>query len=260
MTDWVQEKAQKVRQAFSEKTMQVQQLMERLQQALKSNKDCLMQGVCQPGQRNQMISLAKQISIAIVALIALAAAAVVAAKMMGDSGAVAGEKAQGVQAVSIQSIANKFGVTIPTDDSPPSLFIRAVQNGVPSMVKSLTDLVSDKVLQVGKELAQLQRKIYANEAVPAVRKRLQGSYDEISNYIDNALRMYSESNLHKNIDFIYAATTGLVEEVKARFCDAMLTPSKNAIEEAIQRIRSKVTTSHTYKEIMEFINHPTCER
>ncbi len=166
-----------------------------------------------------------------------------------------------VRAVSIKNIAQKHGVSeqeIPTDDSPPGLFIRAVQNGVPTMVQKMADLVSDKVLRVGKELAQVQRALYANESSADVRRRLQNTYDQITTTIDTALRTYQESNLHKNIQFIYAATTGLLEEVKARLCDIRLTPSKNAIEEAVQRIRSK--TAAIYKEIVAFINNPRCEK
>lgn len=255
ITDWVREKTQKARQAFYDKTVEAQQLTRQLQESLKSNTDCLMQGTCQPGQRDKLLLLAKQVGVAVIALIVLATAAVVASKMVDTSPRQLTQGEMG-RKVSIQEIAQKFGVTIPLDDSPPSIFIRAVQNGVVPMVKEFADLVSDKVLQVGKELAQAQHAFFANEEVKEIRERLQKQYKEIENYVSQTLQKYNPNNWL----FIYAATTGLLKEVQERLCSNVLMPTKNAIQEAIRQVKAKVATSDTFKEIMNFITNPRCEK
>lgn len=248
-TNWVKEKAQKARRAFYEKTVQVQQLIQRLQTSLTSNTQCLTQGTCQPGQRESLFTMAKQIGVAIVILIALATAAIVAAKITTDDEEVPLDisSPQQERVVHVETIASKYGVTIPRDNSTTAQFIIAIKSRLTDQVRKLADLVQDTILKIGKELVVQEK---ALSTVASTREK----YTTMESTIDGALGSYNPNNWL----FIYAATTGLLQEIKDRLCNPALMPAKKAIEEALDQIRSK--SGEIYKQIIDFIQNPRCEQ
>lgn len=250
VNEWVQNKARKAQQAFQEKINQVQQLTGRLKDVLSSNAQCLLNGTCAPGQREMLLTLAKQIGVAVVALIALATAAIVAAKLAPQQEeSLPISSPAGDRVVRIEQIADKYGVTVPRDNSTPAQFIIAIRSRLTDQVKRLSSLVQDMILRVGKELAVQEK---ALSTVPTTR----AVYDQLVTTIDSALAQYNPNNWL----FIYAATTGLLQEVKKRLCDSALKPAEAAVQEATEQIQAKAASNVTYREIMNFIHNPQCGR
>lgn len=249
VTDWMKEKAQKARNAFTQKTQETQQLIQRLQESLKSHTDCLSGGTCQAGQKQMLIGIAKQVAIAVVTLIALATAAIVAGKLLSseEEKPLDISSPQKERVVHVEDIASKYGVTIPRDNSTTAQFIIAIKSRLVAQVSKLADLVQDTILKIGKELVTQEK---ALSTVAQTRAK----YNEMEQVIDGALRSYSPNNWL----FIYAATTGLFQEVKDRLCTHALMPTKKAITEALDQVRSK--TGETYQQIINFIQNPRCEK
>lgn len=257
ITDWVKQKAQQAREAAHTKFVEAQQALDKLQQTLQSNANCILEGNCAPGQRELIIGLTKRVGIEIAALIVVGGVAAIAAKAgvfeQEEKPLTISSPTATKDTISIQELASKFGIkSVPQDDSLPARFIGAVRNKVLSTVEKITDLVNNSFLQLGKAIASRQ------QAITKDTKERQ-AYQAIERTIDKGLQTYNESTLQRNLQFIYAASTGLLEEVKQRICDISLTPSRNAMNEAQEQIKAKITNP-TFKGITEFIQKPTCNK
>jgi hypothetical protein len=151
---------------------------------------------------------------------------------------------------SIEAIARKYGEQIPIDASPRALIVRGALGGSLEGVRSLTDLVSENVLNIARDVAQSE---IDNDPDP----QKTGVYRQIKVVLNDAIKNFSNSQFLKNMQFIQSATAGLLGEVKQNVCKDLVKPSKNAIAEALEQLKRKVGTA--FKEIQVFLRNPRCE-
>ncbi len=150
--------------ALVQKTVQSQTVIQRLQSLLKSNTDCLVHGTCKPGQRELIVSVTKQVAIAVVSLAAIAATAAVASQMAKkEEQPLVISSPQSDRVTKVELIAQKYGETVPRDNSTPAQFIISIKSRLVGKVDELASLVKDTMLKIGKELVAQEKSLTKQE-------------------------------------------------------------------------------------------------
>lgn len=150
---------------------------------------------------------------------------------------------------SIEAIARKYGEVIPIDSSPRALIVRGALGGSIETVRQLTDLVSENVLKIARDVAISEIDNDPDRNKTAV-------YREIEALLNRAIANFNESQFLKNIRFIRVAVMGLLAEVMRNICRDRVKPSKNALTEALEQLKGKMGTQ--FEEIRAFIKKPQC--
>ncbi len=152
--------------------------------------------------------------------------------------------------ISIEVIARKYGVTIPLDNSPVALIVRAALNGVSNMVESMKELVDKPILETAYEVADKQENM--------LEESKRGPYEKTKTILKNAILSFNPELFRRHILFINNAAKGLFAEVKAMVC-SIKGISRNAINEAIEQLKRMEIPKFSGKEqVLNFLKNPEC--
>ncbi len=146
---------------------------------------------------------------------------------------------------------------LPTDimeqlsDAPVSRFLVGAKNAAAEFIGDLYELVPREVLGAGRDIAQAYYASHAKKRGDQMAANLAKKYKTIADMAATALRKFNPINSR----LIYAATTGLDDEVQALLCGAQV-PSTVAIQEAAFAIKGKAGAA--YERIEKLLTNPNC--
>ncbi len=239
--DWIARKKQQSKEYVLRKIGEAEQKSKELLASLRANKNCLVRGDCPAAKRQQLRALVGSIA----ATVAIVSVAAVVSKFAKD------EKVKGV------SITQFLPGYVP-DDSEQGIFMKAVQAGIPEMVKQYADLVQQNVLDAGTKMSRALTNLYSS---PEMKKK----YKEVGSVLREAGFSLREGVQKSNEYLLNAVRQEDQELVTAAYC-ASPTPSKNALHIGIEILvdRGKKYTESVYQEkivpIINFLRNPRCAR